>query len=151
MKSYKGKEVDMSQLLEQQSGTLAAGNMRVNARGDLIGKGGKIIKTREQLENEYVSKNPNAVKQKSENLIGYNKGLADYREQVSQAVSETVASDDPFTVTSAQNPNLNTKAKVKFTDTIKTEEVAESTLDSLPLDDEFEVSEDPTPRKGTRK
>jgi len=153
MKSFKGKDVDMSTLLEQQSKTIAVGNMRVNARGDLVGKGGKIVKTREQLENEYVSKNPNAVKQKVENAVGFNKGFAAYRDAVAQAEKEQ-PSIDPFKETSATNPNLDTKSKVKFVDTQKVEEpiVEEGSLDSLPLDDEFEISDDPTPKtkRGTK-
>lgn len=145
MKSYKGKNIDMSTLLEQQSSTLAAGNMRVNARGDIIGRGGKIIKTREQAENEYISRNPNAVKQKSENIAGYNKGLAEYKEQIAMTV-QSQESSDPFKATPAVNPNLDTKATVKFTETIKKEPEVTDSLDSLPLDDDqFEISDNPEP------
>ena len=57
-KSFRGKEVNIDLLRENNSKTLAVGNMRVNGRGDLIGRAGKILKTREQLENEYVKNNP---------------------------------------------------------------------------------------------
>jgi hypothetical protein len=43
--------------------TIAVGNARVNARGDELGPGGKIIKKREEVMNEYYSSNPNAVKE----------------------------------------------------------------------------------------
>jgi hypothetical protein len=43
--------------------TVAVGNARVNARGDELGPGGKIIKKREEIMNEYYSNNPNAVKE----------------------------------------------------------------------------------------
>jgi hypothetical protein len=44
-----GKEIDMGKLINQNETTIAVGNMRVNARGDRIGPGGKIIQTREQV------------------------------------------------------------------------------------------------------
>jgi hypothetical protein len=38
------------------------GNARVNARGDELGPGGKIIRKREDIMTEYYQNNPNAVK-----------------------------------------------------------------------------------------
>jgi hypothetical protein len=35
--------------------------MRVNARGDELGAGGKIIKTREQILADYYQNNPRSV------------------------------------------------------------------------------------------
>lgn len=61
VRSHKGKIVDVSSILAQNSKVIAAGNMKVNARGDLLGQGGKIIKTKEQLAVEYFDKNPKAV------------------------------------------------------------------------------------------
>jgi hypothetical protein len=48
-RTAKGREIDMTKLISQNELTLAVGNMSVNARGDKIGPGGKIIAKREQL------------------------------------------------------------------------------------------------------
>ena len=48
-KTMQGKDIDMSKLIARNEMEVAVGNMRVNARGDLLGQGGKIVKTREQL------------------------------------------------------------------------------------------------------
>ena len=48
-RTMQGKEIDMAKLLNQNETTIAVGNMRVNARGDRIGHGGKIIQTREEV------------------------------------------------------------------------------------------------------
>lgn len=48
-RSARGKEIDMLQLVKQNEMTIAVGNARVNARGDKLGPGGTIIKTREQI------------------------------------------------------------------------------------------------------
>jgi hypothetical protein len=48
-RTMQGKEIDMGKLVNQNEMTIAVGNMRVNARGDKLGPGGKIVKTREEL------------------------------------------------------------------------------------------------------
>jgi len=148
MKSYKGKEVNVTQVVEQQSKTMAVGNMRVNARGDLLGIGGRIVKTREQLENEYVERNPNAAIQKKTNLTGFNKSLDEYAEKVlEQELTQPRKVTDPYKETTTENKNLSTKKteKVKFADTVKDEP---RSLDDLPVEDDFEISDNPTPKKG---
>jgi hypothetical protein len=51
-RSMQGKEVDMQKLVMQNEMTVAVGNVKVNARGDELGPGGKIIKKREELLRE---------------------------------------------------------------------------------------------------
>jgi len=58
-----GKEIDMDQFIRKNELTPAVGNMRVNARGDQIGSGGKIIKPRESVIAEYYETNPKAAVQ----------------------------------------------------------------------------------------
>lgn len=61
--SMQGKEVDMEKLAIKNELTPAVGNMKVNARGDEIGPGGKIIRTREQvLADQYADKSSNQSK-----------------------------------------------------------------------------------------
>jgi hypothetical protein len=43
-RSMQGKEVDMNKLMNQNELTVAVGNVKVNARGDELGPGGKIIR-----------------------------------------------------------------------------------------------------------
>jgi hypothetical protein len=59
-KSMQGKEIDLDKLRLRNETTVAVGNARVNARGDQLGPGGKIIKKREDLMAEY-SIHPDAV------------------------------------------------------------------------------------------
>jgi hypothetical protein len=42
-RSMQGKEVDMNKLMNQNELTVAIGNVKVNARGDELGPGGRII------------------------------------------------------------------------------------------------------------
>jgi hypothetical protein len=53
-----GKEVDFDKLRNRNETVLAVGNARVNARGDEIGPGGKIIRKREDVMAEYYTGQP---------------------------------------------------------------------------------------------
>ena len=55
-----GKVVDMEKLMRQNELMPAIGNMNVNARGDELGTGGKIIRRREDIVADYYEDNPNA-------------------------------------------------------------------------------------------
>jgi len=44
-KSYKGKMVDMEEMRRQHDKTIAAGNAGMNAAGDKLGAGGKVVET----------------------------------------------------------------------------------------------------------
>lgn len=61
--SLRGKQVDMERLALKNENEIAVGNVRVNARGDEIGEGGKIVRTREQILQDYYKDNPNAVRE----------------------------------------------------------------------------------------
>lgn len=47
-KTAQGKSVDLGTIMLQNSHTRAVGNMNVNARGDTIGSGNKVIETKSQ-------------------------------------------------------------------------------------------------------
>lgn len=61
--SMRGKAVDMEKLGLMNELTPAVGNVNVNARGDELGPGGKIIRTREQILEEYYKNNPRNVEE----------------------------------------------------------------------------------------
>ena len=50
-----GKFLDMNALKIQQERTIAVGNSRQNARGDVLGAGGQIVMTRDQKMTEYYN------------------------------------------------------------------------------------------------
>ena len=55
-RSFRGKEVDMLKLFHKNEKKIALGNARMNARGDIIGRGGIILKSREDQVKEYQEK-----------------------------------------------------------------------------------------------
>jgi len=59
--SVRGKEIDMEKLQLRHETEIAVGNAKLNARGDEIGAGGKIVRTREEILQDYYNQNPCAV------------------------------------------------------------------------------------------
>lgn len=57
-RTMQGKEIDLDKLRKKNELTLAVSNVKVNARGDELGPGGKIIRKREELVNEYYTGRP---------------------------------------------------------------------------------------------
>lgn len=51
--SMRGEIIDMNRLRSVNADTIALGNANLNARGDIIGKNGIILKTEEQIVAEW--------------------------------------------------------------------------------------------------
>lgn len=56
-RTAQGKQLDIERLRLQNELVPAIGNMRVNARGDQLGQGGRIVKSREQMLDEHYNSN----------------------------------------------------------------------------------------------
>ena len=52
-RTMQGKQVDMDLLRQRNELTPAVGNAKVNARGDELGAGGKILRSREEVLKDY--------------------------------------------------------------------------------------------------
>lgn len=48
-----GKAIDIDNIRLANEDTIAVGNMKVNARGDQLGPGGKVVQTRNQAMDQY--------------------------------------------------------------------------------------------------
>jgi hypothetical protein len=59
-KSAKGKMIDMARLVLENEAVVAVGNMKANARGDLL-ENGKVVKSREELLQDYYNQNPRNI------------------------------------------------------------------------------------------
>lgn len=56
-RSVQGKNVDVDMLRLKNEEVIAVGNMKVNARGDELGPGGVVVKTRNDAMDEYYASN----------------------------------------------------------------------------------------------
>jgi hypothetical protein len=60
--SMRGELLDVGRYLAMQEKQVAVGNGKMNARGDVIGRGGAVVKPREQVVSEYYAQNPKAIR-----------------------------------------------------------------------------------------
>lgn len=102
----RGKTVDMDLLQQRNELTPAVGNARVNARGDELGPGGKIIRKKEQAVKDYYKaeqkKQPNIepdtpleTKAKSKTGVKSN-STTRAQQKVEKGISEDAAIADEF-------------------------------------------------------
>jgi hypothetical protein len=68
-RTAQGKEIDMHKLAMQNETTLAVGNVRMNARGDLLGPGGKIIKKQDESLAVPTQPIPNQINVRTESAV----------------------------------------------------------------------------------
>jgi len=86
-----GRSVDMDSLRLNNEETIAIGNMKVNARGDELGPGGRIEKPRNQVMSEYYRLNtPTVMSATKTNKAG---PVADELPDAGAPVVKTVESD----------------------------------------------------------
>jgi len=80
-KSMRGANIDVAKLMLQQEKNISVGNTRSNARGDQLGRGGRVVKGADEIAREHYNKNnPRAVKQTSIKLDD-----ADVKRQIEEA------------------------------------------------------------------
>ena len=61
-KSMRGVSVDLGKLMAQQEKNIAVGNTKSNARGDQLGRAGRVVRSADELAREHYNRNnPNAV------------------------------------------------------------------------------------------
>lgn len=77
----RGANIDVAKLMLQQEKNISVGNTRSNARGDQLGRGGRVVKGADEIAREHYNKNnPRAVKQTSIKLDD-----ADVKRQIEEA------------------------------------------------------------------
>lgn len=77
VKTSRGKALDMNSLSRENSTEIAmtAGGLSMNARGDILGAGGKVVRTREEFERAYNIQNEKASKHVIQKNISIKKPL----------------------------------------------------------------------------
>ncbi len=123
-----GKLVDIDALRLANEGVIAVGNMRTNARGDELGAGGAIVKTRAQLMQEYHKLNTPVINHNLEEpqVIATPLNVATPKAPVVATVDTPIVADD----TTAPG---YVKPRGSFADAVaKTTEVKQELLSPLP-------------------
>ena len=89
-----GKQINLDALIAQNESTIAIGNMKVNARGDQLGPGGRVETGKNQVMQEYYKLNtPVAVDAAPTPPTKKSKELED--DWVEPTVESTVENEEP--------------------------------------------------------
>lgn len=92
--TMKGKKIDVGAIFAAQGDIVAIGNASMNARGDVLGSGGKIIKDSTTISKEYNAHNPKAVKRVSlaeltpETLLSPADAMAEFKRRAAAAAAD---------------------------------------------------------------
>jgi len=130
-RTARGLPIDMDRLRLANESTIAVGNMKVNARGDQLGQGGKVIKTRAQLMNE-KNKLHGQLADDFEVLESTNdvieEAVSETQKQTASVLQPTVDHDTP--VAESSSTPAYVKPRGSFADSVAKEtEVTQELLD----------------------
>ena len=110
--TFQGKQIDMDTLRQRNELTPAVGNARVNARGDELGPGGKIIKKREEVLGEYYRDHPQAV---PDEVPGH--GVAEPDSETKEAIAKVKAETAPASSVEQEMAEIDKEAEATNTTT----------------------------------
>ena len=85
-RTAQGKPIDMDALRVRNEATVAVGNMKTNARGDELGPGGIVVRTRDQVMKEYYSSNAVYTKERVEQAQQDSRAVRTQTAPVAEAV-----------------------------------------------------------------
>ena len=97
-RTMQGKVVDLDLLIKRNELTPAVGNAKVNARGDELGPGGKIIRKREEVIKDYYKGNAPVMHENAAELTAAEKEELDDFDDEPVVPKATVAAQKHNTV-----------------------------------------------------
>jgi hypothetical protein len=100
--SMRGIAIDMDAMRSQNDQTIAIGNARMNARGDIMGQGGKIEIRREQIIRDFYAQHPQGM-----NQVSLKAALPDTFESPADAWKRIEGAVEETPTTSAAEENLD--------------------------------------------
>lgn len=104
-RTYRGEIIDFGALRAANAHAVALGNANMNARGDILGKGGKIVKTREEQAQEYYAQY-SATQVKMDEPVAFNKVTKPQIDDVdlNETIADVVDSPEEKTTKSKRQP-----------------------------------------------
>lgn len=123
-RSAQGKQVDMERLRLQNELIPAVGNMRVNARGDQLGPGGKVVQTREEMLDDYYKKNTSLRKNESDKIPTSSSNSGRVKKIQADSLENT---EEVNTSTTKEMPDVVARANPQIDEIAHTEEIDKNT------------------------
>jgi hypothetical protein len=116
-RTMQGRMVDIEKLRASNENVKAVGNMSVNARGDVLGAGGQVIKSKEEQMKEYY----NAPKGQ----------VSDARTRAPREARPQPIPEQQVIQTQVVNPQTNKPAQGKTINTFKPKKGIDAALDGI--------------------
>jgi hypothetical protein len=101
-RTARGKQVDLDLLISRNELTPAVGNHRVNARGDELGQGGKIVRKREDVLKDYYQAQPGM---RDETVLSSDANITQAEQEEFEAFDE-----EPIIEKPVEKPKAKSKA-----------------------------------------
>ena len=94
-----GQAIDFDAIRAQNDTAIAVGNMKTNARGDELGPGGKILRTRDQVMKDlYSLKTPVAADENLSVAIQEQQRTANIPQSQGRIAADPIPQDEPVVV-----------------------------------------------------
>jgi hypothetical protein len=128
-KTSRGEVVDMDMLRLSNEQVIAIGNMKTNARGDELGKGGQVVKTRAQVMQEYHKLNTPMANDTP--VVASRKRVDSADQPIERQLATPTPTDMPVNASSVTPQYV--KPRGSFADAVAKEtEVTQELLDPAP-------------------
>jgi len=112
-KTARGKSVDFDKIKLSNETAIAVGNMKVNARGDLLGAGGQVAKGRNQIMDELYSVEPGEIAESRETMQPSTpQKLIDLTNNLTVSTTDTPPADDQTTDDDSATANPTTRGSL---------------------------------------
>lgn len=139
-KSMKGVSIDLGKLMAQSEKSITVGNTRTNARGDQLGRAGRVIKGADEIAREHYNRNnPNAVKKTTLKVDDIQKDMDDKLAQARAAAEQATEDDwsDPVVTPAKPEEPASTEAVEEAVDIVQAAEAKAAEESSETEEDEW--------------
>ena len=127
-KSMRGVSVDLGKLMSQQEKNISVGNTKSNARGDQLGRAGRVVRSADELAREHYNKNnPKAVKQTTLKVDGVDMEQKLEEARVAAQATETDDWQEPTPAEPQEVADIIEPADAAVEDSVEEDEWVEDT------------------------
>lgn len=151
-KSMRGVPVDLGKLMAQQEKNIAVGNTKSNARGDQLGRAGRVVKSADEISREhYNTNNPRAVKKTSIKIDDDVKKQIEAAQEKKQDINDDWDEPAPTVEATQEVADIMEAAEAAVEDSVEEDEWVEDAEGNFvrksELEDDKPVSKSKTSRK----
>lgn len=131
-RTNRGITIDFDSIIAQQADVPAVGNMPVNARGDVLGENGTVVKSAHDRVREYYDENPTSVSKS----VSIKQGSLDETLDLEQQDDSVAAAPEQKKQTAPKPEKVAKKPRPK--PEYREVEMPNGDIKMVPVDEEFD-------------